>query len=77
MPSLQEMAQDSAFTVCAACNKADLVLKPTKFGTLFIACKGFPACKNTMPFLPDINFVKMCSQGRCTKCYETRTHEVR
>ena len=33
---------------CPKCKSGSLRVKATRYDTLFVACTGFPSCKNTM-----------------------------
>ncbi len=49
--------------VCDKCGKP-MVIKTSRFGK-FLACTGFPACRNTKPYIDETN-----SFGPCPKCGE-------
>jgi len=49
--------------VCDLCGKP-MVVKTSRFGK-FLACTGFPACRNTKPYLDESN-----TFGACPKCGE-------
>ena len=45
----QQQFEDSNFMTCPQCGKAKMRVKSVKnSGSLFIACAGYPNCKNTM-----------------------------
>ena len=69
-------SSSTAFTRCPKCKESELILKPTKFGTLFIACAGFPACKNAMGFPKNVKRALMLPTG-CDKCWRQNNAEVK
>lgn len=56
---------------CPACKKEQLRLKPTKAGTIFIACNGYPSCKNTMNMPRGISDLEKLNRD-CSKCKEDK-----
>ena len=70
------MSSSTAFTKCPKCRQSDLVLKPTKFGTLFIACSGYPNCKNSMGFPRNVTRALMLSV-KCEQCWRNKQSEVK
>lgn len=56
---IYKMADNTNFMTCNECGQADLRMKPTRFGTLFIACQGYPNCKNSMNMPKGITHLKM------------------
>ena len=54
-----QLQEDQTDIPCEKCGRM-MVVKVGRFGK-FLACPGYPACKNTKPYLPDTN-------ATCPKC---------
>lgn len=63
--------------VCPQCNKNKLRVRLAKTnGNLFVACAGFPSCKNTMMMPKGISDCKMLPSN-CPKCLKRDKKEVK
>ena len=83
MPDFEAMCEQSAITKCPKCHEARMIVKPTKYGTVFASCNSFPKCDNHMNMPKGIISLRMlgpddCPPERiysCEKCWKMRRRE--
>ena len=63
--------------ICPQCNKSKLRVRLAKTnGNLFVACQGFPSCKNTMNMPKGISNLRMLDKN-CPNCLKRIKKEVK
>ena len=60
------MTKDSEFANCPTCKYNKLVVRLSKADLLFIACNGYPKCKNTSSFPDGVEYLEKLTES-CTK----------
>jgi hypothetical protein len=73
---LRGMTTGTEFTACPECGKGELKIRASHFGTVFIACTGYPLCKNTMSMPKGIVGLQILPNQKCQKCWNLRKREV-
>lgn len=62
---------------CPQCQKSKLRIRLAKTnGNLFVACSGYPECKNTLPMPKGISNVHMLADKKCQRCWKRDRKEV-
>jgi len=73
--SSQGPTGNTEFAQCPQCKKSALKVKTSKAGSVFIACTGFPECKNTMSLPKALESITM-TDDVCQECLKRDKKKV-